>query len=196
MQAVLLWMMGLAIALCAIVLSAGARMPLVHMAMTGTISLIIALQAIQEHRRLTARGETETAIAASTARHMGFVWVWGALGLMVTYLFILDWREWWPFFLGLAVAAGLCLGYAILLEKEIETGRHDAGLLSFGRGMTIAQLVGMVITVVGLLVDGKMTRYLNPRHLDWAANNIFFFGAIAIAAISAHALLATKRKAA
>jgi hypothetical protein len=46
----------------------------------------------------------------------------------------------------------------------------------------------MIAVVVGLLIDGKMTRFLVPRYGDWAANNIFFFGALAIGAISAYAL--------
>ena len=44
----------------------------------------------------------------------------------------------------------------------------------------IGQVAGMVIVMVGLLVDGKMTRFAKarPGWEDWAANNIFFFGAM------------------
>jgi hypothetical protein len=49
-----------------------------------------------------------------------------------------------------------------------------------------------VIAVLGLLIDGKMTRFLIPRYTDWAANNVFFFGALAVAAISANALRANR----
>jgi hypothetical protein len=40
------------------------------------------------------------------------------------------------------------------------------------------------------LIDGKMVRYQTPRFTDWAANNVFFFGAMALAAISFNALRA------
>jgi hypothetical protein len=50
----------------------------------------------------------------------------------------------------------------------------------------------MLITIVGFLIDGKMVRFLNPRFTDWAANNVFFFGAIATAAITGYALKAKK----
>jgi hypothetical protein len=52
----------------------------------------------------------------------------------------------------------------------------------------MSQLAGMILVVVGLLIDGKMVRFLDPRYTDWAANNVFFFGALALAAISGHAL--------
>ena len=50
--------------------------------------------------------------------------------------------------------------------------------------------------MLGLIVDGKMTRFLNPKYGDWAANNIFFFGALASPAISLNALLASRSSAA
>jgi hypothetical protein len=46
----------------------------------------------------------------------------------------------------------------------------------------------MLAVVAGMLIDGKMTRFLTPRYTDWAANNIFFCGAVAVAAICAYAL--------
>ncbi len=48
--------------------------------------------------------------------------------------------------------------------------------------------------MIGLIIDGKMTRFLVPRHGDWAANNIFFGGALALAVISAYALKASASK--
>jgi hypothetical protein len=65
-------------------------------------------------------------------------------------------------------------------------------MLKLARIVAIVHLAAMVITVVGLIVDGKMVRFLNPRHQDWAAQNIFFFGAIALAAISWHTLATIK----
>jgi hypothetical protein len=47
--------------------------------------------------------------------------------------------------------------------------------------------------VVGLIVDGKMTRFKTPRFTDWAANNIFFCGAFAVAVICAYALKTTPK---
>ena len=48
------------------------------------------------------------------------------------------------------------------------------------------------LTMLGLLIDGKMWRFLVVRYTDWAANDVFFFGAMAIALISGYALKANK----
>jgi hypothetical protein len=103
---------------------------------------------------------------------------------------VLVWREWWQFFLGAGAASGVCLFFSAVLDKDARQGREDETMLKLGRTLAIVQLVGMLIAVLGLLIDGKMTRFLNPRYTDWAANNVFFFGALAVAAISANALRA------
>ncbi|MEZ5854292.1 MAG: hypothetical protein R3D67_05895 [Hyphomicrobiaceae bacterium] len=62
-------------------------------------------------------------------------------------------------------------------------------MFNVARGFALFLLFAMVITMVGLLVDGKMWRFTTVAGLrrgsqDWAANHIFFFGAMALAAIS------------
>jgi hypothetical protein len=70
--------------------------------------------------------------------------------------------------------------------------KKDATMLRRARYLALIQFVGMIVVMLGLLIDGKMVRFLNPRHTDWAANNIFFFGALALAAISGYALKTNK----
>lgn len=194
MTSMFIWMLGIALGIAILVVSAAAGQPLTHMAASALISLVIAIIAIRENRTLHATGASNATVASSTARHMGFVWVWGALSLLVTYFFILKWHEWLHFFLAFAVAGALCLFIARTLDRDSRAGREDETMMTVARYLTIAQLVGMVVTVVGLIVDGKMTRYLTPRFTDWAANNIFFFGAVALAAISLNALMTSKSK--
>lgn len=50
----------------------------------------------------------------------------------------------------------------------------------------------MLATIAGMLIDGKLTRYKNPKMLDWAAQNTFFVGAIGLAVLSAYALWASR----
>ena len=54
----------------------------------------------------------------------------------------------------------------------------------------MALLVGMVIAIASLFIDGKFPR--DVSHPDWAACNIFFFGALAVAAMCINALLSSK----
>lgn len=191
-SSLIVWLGGLALSVAAMVVAAGAKMPVVHMGLAAIVGIAIALLAVRENRALLAASASKSALAESTARHMGLVWTWGAIGLLVTYLAVLRWHEWWHFFLAFAAVGVLCLGMAALLARDGEAGRQDEAMLKVARTATMVQLAGMVITVLGLIIDGKMTRFLNPKHGDWAANNIFFFGALALAAISLNALLASR----
>jgi hypothetical protein len=124
---------------------------------------------------------------------MGYVWAWGALGLVISYgSGIVDWHEWLTFFIAFAVFAVASLFFSKMLQRDADEGKEDEAILKAGRYLAWIQLVGMIAVVVGLIIDGKMTRFLVPRYGDWAANNIFFFGAIAIGAISAYAIKVSK----
>lgn len=189
-----LWMLGLTLVLCATIIAAATGQPLVHMALVAILNAVLAWYAIGEDRRLKAVGANESAVASSSARFMCLVWFLGAAGLVLTYVFILKWKEWWHFFLAFAAVGGLCLFFAMALAKDAEAGREDETMLKLARYLNIGQFAGMLVTVAGLLIDGKMTRYLTPRYTDWAGNNFFFFGALALAAISAHTLWAGRSK--
>ena len=49
--------------------------------------------------------------------------------------------------------------------------------------------------MLGLIIDGKMTRFLDPV-TETGRQQLFFFGAMALAAISLNALLASRSRAA
>jgi hypothetical protein len=160
-----------------------------HLAISLASAGAFAVVAIREMSRLIATNATPSELAASNAGHLGLVWCWGALAIAVTYgTQVLSWREWWQFLLAFVLAAALCLFFSATLKKDAAVGKVDDTLLGIARVLSIVQLVGMAAVVIGLLVDGKMTRFRIPRFTDWAANNIFFAGAIAVAAISGYAL--------
>lgn len=194
MISMLIWIFGIGISVSIMIVTAATAMPLANMAVAAIVSSAIALLAIRENRAMHAAGAHPSAVAASTARHMGLVWCWGALVLFAVYYFILKWSEWLPFFLAFAAAGVLCLLISTTLARDAAAGREDPSMSKIARILTQVQLVGMVIAVIGLLVDGKMTRYLTPRFTDWAANNVFFFGAAALAAISLNALMTSRSK--
>lgn len=187
------WMIILTLSLSLMIITAAAKMPELHMALSAMIGIAFAVLAVREHKQLRESGANKSAVGASTARYMGLVWVWGALSLLVTYMFILQWREWLTFFLAFAALGGLCLFIAATLERDAQTGKEDPTLLKIGRAMSWVLFAGMLITMIGLIVDGKMARFLNAtKYGDWAANHICFFGAFALACISLNALLHSK----
>ena len=181
-------MLALVAAVCATVLAAAANQPPLHMAVAGVVTLGLAFMALRDRQRLMNSGAPANAIASSTARHLGLVWAWAALALAATYLLIIEarWPEWWQFFIGFGFAAVASFVFASMLDRDAVDGRADDLLVKFGRLLVQVQIVGMVAGIISLFVDGKFPRDVN--HADWAGCNIFFFGALAIAAISLDAL--------
>ena len=192
------WILSIAISVALLAYTAAARseslaMAYYNMALAAAFSLVFVVLALRSNSALRASGATQSALAADTARSMSLIWFWGVIGLAVIYgSGILAWKEWWHFLLAFAAVGALCLYSHIRLRRQADSGVDDAALLRNGRIATIVQLVGMVVVVVGLLVDGKMVRFFVERYTDWAANNIFFFGSAAIGAICAYALMTQK----
>jgi hypothetical protein len=189
MNSTFLWVTVLSIAVAATAYGAAIDAPKAHMALTAASALGLAGIALVERRRLAAAGTSETGLSAATATAMAAVWAWAALSLLVTYVFISAWGEWWQYVLGAGAVALLCLFFSATLSRDDDDGREDATMLSLARYLTIGQLVGMIIAMIGLLADAKMPR--DPAKPDWAACAVFFFGAAALAAISANALRGT-----
>lgn len=190
MSSMVIWMLGIGFSLALLVIAAAMKLYYIHMAVAALVSILVALTAFREARMETAN-RTETALIASTnLRHMGLVWVWGALGMFATYgTGILTWKEWLQFTVGLMLVAGLSLFLSATLKKDADSGSKDETMLKLARGFAIFMLVAMLITMLGLIIDGKLWRFTTaagqrPNWQDWAANNFFFFGGLAIAAIA------------
>jgi hypothetical protein len=165
------------------------EMAYLHFAVAALTAVACVAIAVYDVNRLVAAKATPSALAASNAGHLGMVWCWGAIALLITYgTNVLTWKEWLSFFIIFFIAAGLCLFFSATLKKDAAEGKVDSSLLNIARTLTTVQMVSMGFVVIGLILDGKMTRFMTPRFTDWAANNIFFAGAIAVAAICAHAL--------
>jgi hypothetical protein len=95
------------------------------------------------------------------------------------------------------VLGAVSLFFAVTLKGGGAGHGGDETMLKLARYLAMAQLVGAAVVMVGLLVDGKMWRFKTAAGQragweDWAANNIFFFGALALASISWLALQSTK----
>jgi hypothetical protein len=186
MTSIWLWIVALAAGTAAVTVGADTAGQSGHMAVTAVVCVVFTLLAVWERHRVVAAGGSEPALASTTANSMALVWAWAALSMLFTYRFVLSWHEWWQYVLAGGAVAGLCLFFASMMSKDAAAGRQDETLLNIARYLTIGQLVGMVVAMIGMIVDDKMPR--DPAEPDWAANAIFFFGAAALAAISAYAL--------
>ena len=195
MAELVIWMMSLTLGTCITILSAAAQRPEIHLMVTAVVTLTLAIVAVQADRQLRGAGANRSAIAASTSRYIGLVWIWAACALLFTYEFILTWRESWSFVIGLIVVGALCLAVAWMFDKDAAAAKEDETLLGLGRTLTFALMVGMLLAVIGLVADNKFFPLANKTlRDDWAANNVFIFGALAVALIGAQALIADQKR--
>lgn len=190
MPGMVLWVSGIVASIVALVLTAAAKMYYVHMFVAALVSLGFALLAFRGGRAGDGEPGATSALAASHIRHMGLVWTWGALCMMAMYgTQILTWREWPQFLVALTLLAAVCLFVGQSVAKDAVARRDDGSILGLARILVLVQLVAMPIVMIGLLVDGKMWRFTTAagqraNWQDWGANNVFFFGALAITALA------------
>jgi hypothetical protein len=188
MAALVIWMFAFTISICVAMVAAAQDQHIAHMSVTALVTLTIAIVGVQSHRRLAAAGTNRSALAANTARFSGLIWIWAGVAMLVIYSFILVWRESVVFFVGLMIVGTLCVGLARVFERDASAGRDDETMLGIGRTLNLLQVAGMLIAMVGLIADGKFGLIDALARPDWAANNIFFFGAFGVAALGIHAM--------
>jgi hypothetical protein len=195
-HALIAWLLIVGLALTGVFFAAKTIEPTALLAATGFVSLLAAVVGIRERSRLLKpeSGASKSRVESVTAFYMALVWLWGATALLLVYTLVLNWREWWHFCLGFALAGGLSLSFSALLGKDADAGRNDETMLKLGRNLAIAQFVAMLVTIVGLIIDPDK-EFLFIKEDDWAGNGIFLLGAIALALLSGHALLTTKKTA-
>jgi MFS family permease len=187
-------LLSLVIGAVAQTLAAAFGTPIHFMAVTAVVSLIIAAFGVRRIVSLGKSGASISAISSAGAYSMGLAYAWGALALFATYVLVLPrWHE-WPVFCGaFAAVAAISFAFAATVSKDAERGKDDQTLLKIGQILTISQLAGTIVAIVGLLLDPDK-QFLNESRADWAAQTIFFFGAIALAVISAAALMYTRNR--
>lgn len=199
MTSMLIWVLGISVSISTLILTAAMKLPYIHLAVTAFISVLVALAAFAELRKPVLSSAETSAIVGTNLRYMGLIWSWGAIGLLVTYAFdILTWREWLHFFVAFIVLAGLTFFLAVTFTNDGQGKDHDATMIRIARGFSMFIIAAMLITMIGLLLDGKMWRFATvagqrPGSQDWAANNIFFFGALAQAAVAWNVLKLLER---
>lgn len=186
------WGLAFVLGHAGVVFSAMEKEPLALLASAAIVNLLIAAIAVSTRSNLVKSGAAPSLIESNTARYMGFIWLWGAVALVLVYVLVLSWREWTHFSAAFAGAGALCLGFSTLLAKDASKGRDDPTLLRLGRYLGIGQLVGMIAIIAGLFIDPDK-EFLYPVDNDWAGNGIFLFGALALAIVSAHALIDRKK---
>lgn len=194
MSTQVVWVLLLVTGIAAVIATAMANQPSMHLGVAAAVAAVYAARGILVHRAGETAALSRSAVAAGNSMSMALVWLWGGLSVLVIYTGILTWREWWQFALAFTAVGVVSLGFAAMLGRDAAAGKDDAMMLKLARNLTWVQLVGMIVTMLGLIIDpDKRFLIVRPRWEDWAANSIFFFGAAALAVLSAYALLKDRR---
>jgi len=125
--------------------------------------------------------------AARNARLMGVCYFWGAVALLAIYsLTQLSWQHGWQYAMGMALFGIVGFAFAVYLRRD-GLNQYNT-IFRLARFLTVAQCIGAALGLVYLIGTGKMS----SLHDDWAANQVFLFGGIAIVLLSFFSLRTNK----
>lgn len=182
---------GMAISIAAMVSGAVADAPVQSLAGALLFAASVVASAWQINRPLVALRPDDMApetLEVTTRRNLrlvGWVYLWGALALIAIYRGTgVRWQH------GLQYAAGMAL-IGVALMTVVHLSRQPGGWLSRPRvlanalRLAIAHAVAAAGGLVFLIGSGKMASTKG----DWAANQIFLAGGLAVLAVSILAVL-------
>lgn len=118
--------------------------------------------------------------AMRNARLLAFCYMWGSLSLMVIYrMTSLRWQHGLQYAIGMAVIAWLIMNYVFLVMRPASFLRSQRAQ-SMAMWLALLHGAAALAGIVFLLVSGKIFSTKG----DWAANQIFLTGGLAITALS------------
>lgn len=195
-RTMVVWIMALATSISIHAVTAAMPSVELHALISAMITLVIAILAVRENERAQTADGDAFELASTNAHYMAIVWAWAGLTITLTYASVMHWPDWWHYAMPIGGAALLYLCFANLMVKGTQ-GTTAVRALKIARFLAVVQLVGALAVIAGSIASGKLafaTSYTIPSLArDWAANDIFFFGATALAVISAVAIKSYNR---
>ena len=188
MGAGVIWAIGLLGSVAMLVVMASIKSYVPHLVLGALVAALVSVAAYRKNKLEMSRGVlSRSKLASVNAVYMTMIWAWGGVAIAATYLLLpelheLNWwrKEWWQFVLGFAGGAVISGIFAYKLNNDESVAGEETTLSRYSKFMAIGQLVAMIATMVGLIIDGKM----DFGWVDWSANNIFFCGAAGLACVS------------
>lgn len=181
------WLLtAIAASIAAMVSGVAAGMPGLSWAGAGLFAVALVAVSIDVNRPWWAQAgsdaDLDLAIAAAirNARLMILGYLWGSLALFAIYrLSGLRWHHGIQYAVGMAVIAWLILAYVHLIARSDSSLRSPRALLLATR-VSLAHGAGALAGIAFLIVSGK----IHSIKSDWAANQVFLAGGLAVVALS------------
>lgn len=183
---ILPWLLtAIAASIAAMVSGVAAGMPGLSWAGAGLFAAVLVAVAIDVNRPWWAQAgsglDHDLAVAAAirNARLMILGYLWGSLALFAIYrLGGLRWHHGVQYAAGMAAVAWLILAYVHLISRPGSALRSPKALLIATR-VSLAHGAGALAGITFLLASGK----IHSIKSDWAANQVFLAGGIAVVAL-------------
>jgi hypothetical protein len=165
-----------------------------HFATAASTSALVAISGFVIGRGEPVPGlESARRTAARHALLMGLVYLWGSLGMLVSYyLTDLAWYHTYQYAAYLAVP-GLVSLYVSRRHQRAATDSAIRRDLDTGRRMAWLQLGAMLIIIAYMLATEEASLGLVGEEPNWAAVDLFLCGAIALAVMSVTAAFDDRR---
>lgn len=178
--------LGFALSVLVMALGAIREMPFLSLLAAAFFGALMILTSLRINTSVWSRSgaEREEQSIAANARQNGqlnaIVYAWGAVAMLAIYaLSPLYWQHWWQYGAAMALIAVGVYVYARWLDPAGKPP-PPAKAFDIAAGLAALQGVAAIAALAFLIFSGK----LGAMKSDWAANQIFLIGGIALAAVS------------
>ena len=184
MAAIVIWMVTVGVGIGLLIVTAALKKLAFNAFICALISINFCIMVLREHeRRITMPGELLELMAVN-ARYQGCNWLWMSLAVLALHPTSMSSTT--GYALGGLAAAVLCLCFGTLMRRALVDHPERVGnFLRLAGFMALAQLVGAAATVAGLISHSMAAGV----RFDWPSLNVIAFSTVALAVISARALL-------
>jgi len=186
MGAVLIWLATVGVGLLLIAITAALKKLAFHAFVCALISINFVILALREHERRLSAPAQQLELMSINARFIGCNWLWMSLAIIVMHLRNMALNGAMSFAVAGIAAAVLSLGFGrLIVHAHALRPDRISRYLRIAALMAFVQLASAFVTLAVLITNslGEDARY------DWPSVSVITFSTVALAIISARALL-------
>ncbi len=189
MTQMVIWMLGIAFSAGAMVVTTSTEAYVGQFALATVIVAFITISGIRDHNAAAAEGQHPSLQSATIARHMGLLWAWAAVSVVLIYsLVITAWTAWFASFLILVMGAAVCMFLANILVRDAAQDEVDSRVVTMVHWIARLQFGATCLAIGGLIAIGKFSASAFGGEAKWAAVNVMLCMAIGLAGLSGYAI--------
>jgi hypothetical protein len=188
MSPIVFWMLGISFSSAMMIMIVAFDLRFLQFALSFVIVGFIALAGVRDHRALTILNAFPSHATATLIRHMGVIYGWAAVCIVLLYSLLMEWSHWVPAFLVMCSGATLCVFLANIMMRDLAEEAEDSNVIALVRSISKAQCAATCVAFGGLITLGKMSTSLGSNE-NWAAVNIMLCAALGIAALSGYVIV-------